>query len=472
MNNIIQLLNIKDPDIIFKDFKNENGVKSITIEKIYSQHYCPMCSARMHSKGIKERVINHPMLQDGFKLHIFLKQRRWKCINPACQYTFNDKFIFIEPRKRNTSITDFLILEAFRDINTTAAQIGRKFHVSDTHALKVFDKFVDMKRLNLGEVISIDEVHMEIPGECDYALILLDFTTREPIDIVASRRNDITEPYFAAITREERTKVKYLISDMYNPYIAFVDKYFPNAVAVVDSFHVIAYLEAKIMKYLNDMQKRFRTRDEETKKSKEEVVGRSLRIPQSDESYLLKHHKWVMLTNTDNINYNTKSRFDRHFRYLMDTYAYEEHFFNIDPSLREIRDLKEKYIYFNNMTDDLTKIGIALDKLIQEYKTSEYPMFKDFARLIKKYRSQILYSFTIVDTIKGSVRLSNGPIESFNRSPKDIKRTARGYGNFAHARNRLLYSLRNNASILAVPRSQKEFQKKTEIKRGSYNKQK
>lgn len=54
-----------------------------------------------------------------------------------------------------------------------------------------------------------------------------------------------------------------------------------------------------------------------------------------------------MLTNVENINYNAPSRWDRHFRYYMDTYAYEEHFFQMDSSLRKIRDLKEKYIRFN-----------------------------------------------------------------------------------------------------------------------------
>ncbi len=103
---------------------------------------------------------------------------------------------------------------------------------------------------------------------------------------------------------------------MYNPYIAFVDKYFPYAIAIVNSFHVIQNLETKIMNYLKVMQKGFRMRDEVTKKAKEKEV-----------------------------------------------------------------------------------------------------------------------------------------IHPFNRSPKDMKRTARIYDNFARAKNRLLFSLRDNVPILAVPRS-------------------
>ncbi len=119
------------------------------------------------------------------------------------------------------------------------------------------------------------------------------------------------------------------------------------------------------MNLLLSMQKKYRTRDEALKQQKEKDAGRSLRLPQSDEYYLLKKHKWVMLTNVENINYNAPSRWDRHFRYYMDTYAYEEHFFQMDSSLRKIRDLKEKYIRFNaNCAGDERKAASELDALI------------------------------------------------------------------------------------------------------------
>lgn len=53
---------------------------------------------------------------------------------------------------------------------------------------------------------------------------------------------------------------KYLISDTYNQYIDYVDKYFPNAVPVVDSFHVIQWIinwieiERKY-KYIQELKK-------------------------------------------------------------------------------------------------------------------------------------------------------------------------------------------------------------------------
>ena len=51
-----------------------------------------------------------------------------------------------------------MILEAFKDLNTTATSIANRFHLSDTHVLNVFDKYVDLDRLELSEIVSIDEV--------------------------------------------------------------------------------------------------------------------------------------------------------------------------------------------------------------------------------------------------------------------------------------------------------------------------
>ncbi|MBT9763858.1 hypothetical protein GPK73_05245 [Coprococcus comes] len=46
---------------------------------------------------------------------------------------------------------------------------------------------------------------------CKYALVIQDFHTGDPIDLLRSRRSNVTEPYFTSIPTEERFAVKYLI---------------------------------------------------------------------------------------------------------------------------------------------------------------------------------------------------------------------------------------------------------------------
>lgn len=140
-----------------------------------------------------------------------------------------------------------------------------------------------------------------------------------------------------------------------------------------------------------------------------------------------------------------------------------------------MRDLKEKYISFNNREHaNLEEVSKKLDTLINMYASCSHKIFKNFATLLKRYHDPIVNSFTIVECCrkgkKKTARLSNGLMESLNRKPKDLKRAARGYRNFNHIRNRLLFASRTNAPILAKPLEKSEYQNKTGRKRGPYNK--
>lgn len=150
----------------------------------------------------------------------------------------SESFKFVNRQRRTTNATDMLIVDAYRNLLETSVSIAKKFHVSDSHAHDVFNRYVKLDRLTLTDAISIDEVFLDMDEHCKYALVIQDFHTGDPIDLLRSRRSNVTEPYFTSIPTEERFAVKYLISDMYNPYISYVEKYFPNAVSVVDSFHV------------------------------------------------------------------------------------------------------------------------------------------------------------------------------------------------------------------------------------------
>ena len=154
-----------------------------------------------------------------------------------------------------------LIVDAYRNLAESSASISKRFHVSDTYAHDVFDRYVKLDRLPLTDAVSVDEVFLDMDDNCKYALVIQDFHTGDPIDLLRSRRMNITEPYFTSIPSQERNSVKYLISDMYNPYISYVDKHFPNAVPVVDSFHVLQWVTRSIDNYMRQLLKKYKQRD-------------------------------------------------------------------------------------------------------------------------------------------------------------------------------------------------------------------
>ena len=453
MNDIINLLDLEDENIFVSDIKIDGIDKIITLETRPNKHNCPICGYIMHSKGIKSRTIKHPILQDGYKLTLNLKQRRWKCINPTCEYDMQEKFNFVDKSKRITNATELLVVLAFRDLNKTAEEIGREFHISGHTATDIFNKYVHPKRKVLPEILSVDEVYLDMDKDCKYALVLQDFKTGEPVDIVISRRKEYTLPYFSKIPPSERNNVKYLISDMYNPYIDYVNQYFPSAVSIVDSFHVMQWIIHKIDLYIIKLIKQFKARDYERMKNQSKNGRIPEKIPFSDEVYLLEKHKWVVLKNKDNIDYSTSSQYNRHFKMYMSQYAIESKFLSIDPNLEALRELKEKYVNFNKTCfNNMESASEELDILIEEYSHCNQPIFVEFSKLLKKYFNSIVNSFRYFEKINTNgehviTRLSNGPIESLNRKAKDLKRNSRGYTNFEHLRRRFLFSNRNELPL-------------------------
>ena len=152
-------------------------------------------------------------------------------------------------------------------------------------------------------------------------------------------------------------------------------------------------------------------------------------------------------------------------------------FLDLDPMFRPLKEMKDRYLDFNDEYVAKPKeASEALKTLIKEYRESEYRIYKDFADLLDKHFNQIIGSFTVVRKENKEIgvfyqRLSNGPQEGFNRKPKDMKRMAREFSNFDFVRNRILWSSRKNAAILAIPKDFDEVSYKGH-KRGPYKKHK
>lgn len=143
-------------------------------------------------------------------------------------------------------------------------------------------------------------------------------------------------------------------------------------------------------------------------------------------------------------------------------------FLELDPNLEKLRDLKEDYIEFNNQEyesefDVLTNLNV----LINKYKHSDQSIFSDFALFLIKNKEPIVNSFIKVKVYRKSARneqeyyarLSNGPMESINRKPKDFKRESRGFSDFNYTRNRILWATRDNPSVRGIPKSKDEIKK-------------
>lgn len=477
---LFKLLNLPDDGSISIDnVELIDNLKYVHIFKPAIPTYCSHCSCRMHSKGIYTRQIKHPVLQDSTCIVFIVKQRKWKCTN--CNTYKNEDFPFIEKYKQSTSITPILVLNAMKDLDRTTASIARQFHLSDTQVHDLFTAYVDLPRLPLPEFLSIDEVHLDINEHQKYALVLMDFISGQIIDILHNRWQTTAEHYFYSIPYEERKNVKFVISDAYAPYLEYPQHFFPNAVSILDSFHVLKWLTGALNDYIKLVYKRYKKRDKEELDELNYLTNKDNKTRKdSKEVILLKKYRWVLLKNRDDINYSSHRYYHKHLSMYADTYMIEKMFLDLDPRFSLLRELKEKYISFNSKTyDSQEEVFKELNILIKEYKASNHYIFTRFSIYLDKFRKEIARSFITVEVSRKSskdeqqyyARLSNGPMESFNRKPKDYKRNTRGSSNFYYTRNRILWATRKNPAIRSTPKSSQEIHSYTGKERGSYNKQ-
>ena len=455
-SNYLALLNLAD-DGTYTVTKIEiiGSDKFVYIEKNLKPTLCPKCQSRMHSKGIYVRKVNHPISQDSMDTYLIVRQRRWVC--KECGHTENDSFPFLDKYSHSSNITPYLILNAFKALTKSTAEIAAQFNISDSTARLIFKRYVDLPRLPLPEYISIDEVYLDISNTEKYAFVIMDFSTGQIIDIVHNRWHSTLESYFLSIPLKERLNVKGVISDAYKTYLTMPEEFFPNAITILDSFHVVKVIISQMNAYIYKVMKKYKKRDEQRLKE--------------------KNHD----TNRDEINYSTKRYYHKMLGMNVDTFTIEKMFLELDSNFEKLRDLKEDYIEFNNQEyESELDVLTNLNTLINKYKYSDQSIFSDFALFLIKYKEPIVNSFIKVKVYRKSARteqeyyarLSNGPMESFNRKPKDLKRESRGFSDFNYTRNRILWATRDNPSVRGIPKSNNEIKKNKGKKRGPYNKKK
>ncbi|EFD04689.1 transposase [Peptostreptococcus anaerobius] len=120
----------------------------------------------------------------------------------------------------------------------------------------------------LPEVLGINEFKSLKSVDSNMSVILCDIQTGDIIDIVPDRRKRYLREYFESFSKEARSMVKYITTDMYQTYIGLGIDLFPNAQIVIDKFHVVQLFTRCMQKLRIDVMKNFNTRSTNNKKLK------------------------------------------------------------------------------------------------------------------------------------------------------------------------------------------------------------
>ena len=406
-NSILKSLNMEDKNVIFNEFFIENRKikgKKVLVYKGYLKNdyeYCPVCGCindnSIVKNGTRKSLIKIPKVSELIS-YLELTKQRYKCKN--CNKRFTAKTNIVDYRCRISNNTKYSVINYVKDILSNTF-IAKLHNISNMTVQRIIDKIYDNKKLYkhyLPEAICIDEF---TALKRTMAFNICDAKSGKTIDLVLDRTIDNLEKYFSYYLEETRKKVKYVVMDMYKPYVGLIKKSFPNALIIIDMFHIV------------------------------QLISRSLNKTR------------IKIMKKDKINYR---KYKRYFKLLF------------KPRLELDSSYWKKYICFKNLMTEVDIVNYLLDQseelkatynlyqsILYSLQRKDYKLFNKIIN--KEYKDISEYMITSINTlrefsehIKNTLErpYSNGVMERNNNTCKLIKRIAYGYRNFNNFKSKIL----------------------------------
>ena len=207
------------------------------------------------------------------------------------------------------------------------------------------------------------------------------------------------EQFFALIGQDLAGKIEFVCSDMWQPYLQLIAKHCPQALNILDRFHLVA----KLNKALDDVR-----------------ASEARRMVREGYEPLLKKKRWCLLKRPENLT-------DIQRMSLRELLGY---------NLKSVRAylLKEEFQLFWEYVSP-TWAAKFLDAWCTRAMRSRIDPIKKFARTVRGHRELLLNYF------RAKKQFSSGVIEGLNNKAKVTMRKAYGYKTFRIAELSLYHVL-------------------------------
>ena len=406
-NSILKLLNMKDKNINFNEnFVEERKIKNKRCLVILGYlkndfEYCPCCGCINENTIIKKGTRNSLIKINKhaeLTTYLDLTKQRYKCKN--CNKKFYATTPEVDYRCHISKQVKLAILNCAKEMMCKSL-IARLYNVSDNTVQNIFDTVFyndTVYKDFLPKAICIDEFTFK---KKTYAFNICNAKNGKTIDLVLDRTTNNLDKYFSHYTEKARKRVKFVVMDMYSPYVDLIKKWFPNAKIIIDLFHIVQLLT----KSLN--------------KTRINVMNEN----KDDRNKFKRYWRFIL-----------KSRFD------LDTSTWNKFrcFKNLMTETDVVDYLLSKDKFFENSYDVYQDILYHLQH--RNYEGFNKVINKEYKNISKQMQTTLStlkkYSKYIRNTLEYSY--SNGVMERNNNTCKLIKRISFGFRNFRNMKSRIM----------------------------------
>jgi len=339
-------------------------------------HRCKKPAAGIHS--YYERLVRD---LDMFDVKTMIRYRYRKIRCRTCGVVVEDLNL-VEPRLRMTKRLVRYILDLCKimTIKAIAEHLDLDWKtIKEIHKEALTQKYAD-KNIGYPALLAIDEI--AVKKRHRYLTVIINWETGEVLYVGKGRRSETVKDFFMSLTDEQRTTIKAVALDMWDPYIKAVTDYCPNAAIVFDQFHVVSSFGRVIDRVRNDEYKQASRKDKE----------------------VMRGSKYILLKNKDNLCDEEK------------------------PRLKALLKLNEAITTAYILKDSLKKLWhysytTSCEKSLQRWcsiaRESGIPALIGFAKMLTRY------SYGIINHCRYAIHTSR--LEGINNKIKVIKRKAFGF---------------------------------------------
>lgn len=446
-NDILKFFNIEKNDVQeFKITHKADGIYiSITLNQKY--HQCPICGQMTKKvKDYSEKKIVHSVLT-VCDCYILYNARRYQC--PHCKKTFFENNPFAFGSSRVSIVTVSNVLRDLKSPNETFTSVAKRYNLSVSTVINIFDEHVRISRRPLPECIGIDEVYAFKSHNSQYICVLVDIVDQKIIDILPSRHKNDLMNYFSLIPLEERAKVKHIAFDMWVTYKIVAKHVFPDITCSVDHFHIIQELNRRVDNVRLSVQKNYKNQiDELEKKKKNKTITPKEKIELEEASrhyYVLKKFNWLLFsTNNKIFDINAEKHYNQKLGGYYNYIDLLDYMLKADNDLDIASDLKDEVTnFYKKCKYDTAKK--RLEEIIIDFRNCPIEDLSQFANTLTNWKQEIINSFIIIDE-DSKKKMNTAIVENRNKSIKLLKHASNGYLNWERFRNRILFSLNSDAT--------------------------
>ena len=380
-NSIIsEWLNL--PSVKFNTALTEKEKDSTEIHLLREPSYgftCSNCGKRTNFTYGSTKVRIRDLSIFEFKSYLVLDKYRVKCPNCGVKV---EKLDFADVYSRCTNRFEEYVARLCRI--TSVKQVADLLGL-DWKTVKDIDKKYLKKEFAIPDyddlrILGVDEISSKKGHH--YFTVVMNLEKTKVIWVGKKRKKETLNSFFKELGPDRCKKIQAVAIDMWDPFIASIREYLPQAEIVFDKFHVISKYSKVIDKVRNAEYKKATESDRE----------------------IIKGTKYVLLKNPENLKIKEKEKLTR-------LLALNE---NINMSYILKDDLKILWEYTD--TESAEKF---LDSWIERARETDIRALEDFAKTLENYKYGLLNH--------ANYPINSGKIEGMNNKIKVIKRVAYGF---------------------------------------------